>query len=272
MEVGTVLREARERLGYSIDDVSRRTKISPRVLKALEQNALDTLPPRVFVRGFLRAYAQVVGLKPDEIVQTYMAQYADAPAAEPFSHTPAGQDLLDEPMVMPDRATGEPAAESHRGAIAGLALAALALAVLGYLGLYAGSGAAGPEVVVAQEAAPGIPAEAVPASASAESSDAAQPAGLSAPVATTGEGLSIEIRPTGDCWVEAVVDGSPRLYRLMRAGERETFAVEEAITLRVGDPAAFAYSVNGAPGRELGRAGQVTTVAIRPDTAATFVR
>jgi cytoskeleton protein RodZ len=276
MDVGTILREARERLGLSIEDVSRRTKISTRVLKGLEQNALDTLPPRVFIRGFVRAYAQVVGLKVDETVQAYLTQLAETPASEPLSHTSASQDLLDEPMVVADRATGKPASESH-SAVAGLALAALAFAILGYLGMNVRTAGPGPEVVVAQGTEPARAPEPVPAAPSDTPAEMPHPAvataaDISEPVATTGEGLSIEIHPTGECWVEAVVDGAPRVYRLMQPGERERFTVQDAVTLRVGDPAAFAFSVNGAPGRELGRARQVTTVAIRQDNAATFVR
>jgi transcriptional regulator with XRE-family HTH domain len=59
---GTVLREARERRQVSLADVSRRTKVSVASLQLLEQGKLADLPHETFVRGFIRSYAQTVGI------------------------------------------------------------------------------------------------------------------------------------------------------------------------------------------------------------------
>jgi hypothetical protein len=82
------------------------------------------------------------------------------------------------------------------------------------------------------------------------------------PVATSGDVLEIELRSTAPCWVEAVVDGNRSVYRLMQAGDRETLTVHETLTLRVGDPAAFSFSLNGQPGRLPGRAYQPITIRV----------
>jgi len=66
--------------------------------------------------------------------------------------------------------------------------------------------------------------------------------------------LKLAIATTADCWVAATVDGKPAIARLMKAGEREQFEVNDRAALRVGDPAAFAFTLNGIPGRVLGTA------------------
>jgi len=65
---GEYLRKERETREISIDDVAKATKIQKRLLIALEENRLDQLPSRAFVRGFIRLYAQKVGLDPGQAV------------------------------------------------------------------------------------------------------------------------------------------------------------------------------------------------------------
>jgi hypothetical protein len=62
------------------------------------------------------------------------------------------------------------------------------------------------------------------------------------------------------CWVEAVVDGRKVVYRLMQRGDREAIDPGHEIVLRIGDPGAFTYSVNGSPGAPLGKPGVPITV------------
>jgi cytoskeletal protein RodZ len=54
-------------------EVSRVTRIPVATLEAIEQDHFDDLPGEVFVRGFLKSYAQTLGLVPDEIVARYTA-------------------------------------------------------------------------------------------------------------------------------------------------------------------------------------------------------
>lgn len=59
---GTVLREARTARGLSIDEVAQALRLSPRILSALEEDAYERLPGATYVRGYLRSYAQFLGL------------------------------------------------------------------------------------------------------------------------------------------------------------------------------------------------------------------
>ncbi len=72
-EFGDKFRKARERKELSLDDVSNVTKISPRMLQAIEQEQFDQLPGGVFNRGFIRAYAKHLGLNSEDAVNDYLA-------------------------------------------------------------------------------------------------------------------------------------------------------------------------------------------------------
>ena len=65
------LRSGRAQRGLSIDDVSRVTKIQPRILERLESGKAEGLPADVFVRGFVRSFARCVGLDEDEALERY---------------------------------------------------------------------------------------------------------------------------------------------------------------------------------------------------------
>ncbi|NMA90909.1 MAG: helix-turn-helix domain-containing protein [Amphibacillus sp.] len=62
MQIGEKLREARLEKGYSLDDVSQRTKIQIRHLKAIEENNFSMIPGNFYARVFIKEYANVVDL------------------------------------------------------------------------------------------------------------------------------------------------------------------------------------------------------------------
>ena len=72
-EFGDTFRKERERKGISLEDVSNVTKISARMLRAIEEEHFDQLPGGVFNKGFVRTYAKHLGLNDDEAVASYLA-------------------------------------------------------------------------------------------------------------------------------------------------------------------------------------------------------
>jgi cytoskeletal protein RodZ len=72
-EFGDKFRKAREKKELSLDDISNVTKISSRMLQAIEQEHFDQLPGGVFNKGFIRAYAKHLGLDSEDAVTDYLA-------------------------------------------------------------------------------------------------------------------------------------------------------------------------------------------------------
>lgn len=72
---GEALREIRERLGLSLEDVSSCTKVTKTALRALEEENFDLLPPWIYVKGFLRAYAGMLKLDAEEVIRTFEERY-----------------------------------------------------------------------------------------------------------------------------------------------------------------------------------------------------
>ncbi len=265
MDVGATLQSARERTGLSVEDVARRTKISVRVLRAIENNAFEDLPHGIFTRGYLRAYAREVGLDPTAIVEQFLARF-DTPGApvEPPSQGRNDNEPLDDTSAVGGSGPYEMPYEAGTEAAKAIAIALVSLGFVAYLSLgvppHEGEGPADGMVT-----ADAPPAEvSVPAVMLA--SDPANP------VATAGEILEVEIRPTGPCWVEATADGNRRVYRLMEAGDRETFPVHDTLVLRVGNPGTFTFTVNGRPAYLPSRPGHPITIRIGPGNFTQFLR
>jgi cytoskeletal protein RodZ len=71
--VGSYLRTKREACGMTVAQLSRATKIKEASLVALEEERFDALPARVFVVGWVGAYARAVGANTDEALALLMA-------------------------------------------------------------------------------------------------------------------------------------------------------------------------------------------------------
>lgn len=66
---GASLAAAREEMNLSVADVARHLKLSSAQVEALEEGAYERLPGRVFVRGFLRNYAKLLGVDPQPLLR-----------------------------------------------------------------------------------------------------------------------------------------------------------------------------------------------------------
>lgn len=71
-KVGAKLKTAREKKGLSLEEVYQKTRIHPRVLEAMEEDRSDPFLSRTHVKGFLKSYAALLGLKAEGIVQEYL--------------------------------------------------------------------------------------------------------------------------------------------------------------------------------------------------------
>lgn len=68
---GARLREARERVGLSVEDVAARLHLDRHTVESLEADRFDALPAPTFVRGYLRAYARLIDLPHAPITESF---------------------------------------------------------------------------------------------------------------------------------------------------------------------------------------------------------
>jgi cytoskeleton protein RodZ len=74
-DIGSSLREARLRQELDFPELEARTKIRPKYLRALEDEQFDILPAPTYIKGFLRSYAEALGLDGQPFVDEYNSRF-----------------------------------------------------------------------------------------------------------------------------------------------------------------------------------------------------
>jgi cytoskeletal protein RodZ len=74
-EIGSSLREARIRQSLEFDELEARTKVRAKYLRHLEEERFDQLPGHAYTKGFLRVYADALGLDGRLYVEEYNSRY-----------------------------------------------------------------------------------------------------------------------------------------------------------------------------------------------------
>jgi cytoskeleton protein RodZ len=85
LSVGQTLREAREQLGLSVNDVANRIKFAPRQVESLEADDYVQLPEAAFVRGFVRSYARLLDLDPSRLLSGLPSSHMQAASTQEVS-------------------------------------------------------------------------------------------------------------------------------------------------------------------------------------------
>jgi helix-turn-helix protein/uncharacterized protein DUF4115 len=226
LEIGNALRAARERQGLGLGEVERETRIRARYLAALEEERFEQLPARAYAKGFLRCYADFLGLDGRLIVTEFNERFPDD----------------EQPELAPPRLRASPAAIRRRR-LAALLLAGVAVVALGVLAWRFEGGRSGP-------ASPGArPTTAVRAGAL----PAAAPPPLRPPPATASRPAHLVLRARGPCWlsIRASSAGGPVLYETtLDAGGVLRYTLAPArprLWVRIGAPWNLELSLNGEP-------------------------
>jgi cytoskeleton protein RodZ len=231
---GSLLKEAREARGLSLEEVAAATRVRVPYLEALEADALNQLPALVYARGYLRSYANLLEMEPEPLVASLR------PAREPERTLPPA----------PRRTAWRPAVSP--GLIAAAAVAVLA----GAFGLYArhelgleNAAATRPAPVLI--ATPPAPSPAAPAAAAPAAPVAqGEPASVLSRTSRAVSGqVTVRLHFTAAVWVYVVVDGKA-VYgatgRFFDAGEQVAFSGAD-VSVTTGKGAATIVTVDGRP-------------------------
>lgn len=269
---GQELKSAREKAAMSLSDISKQTKITVRLLKAMEDDRFDLLPESFFVRGMIRAYVKAVG--GDE--NYFLARVAEKQAVpEPGpGEAPPRRDPTPKPdpesrpgrdQRKPERAGGKAAQRKIRlrppvpALLLVLVLAAAAVFIFLFLKAQPRSA---PRI---SSPIPSIPAPEKPKPPAAALETTAP--------AVKEEGLRLEFRFQADTWMHVTADGVVMLEGLQQPGRTAECRAATEIILQTGNAGGFTYTINGKPGKSLGLPGFVRTdVRINRGTLAAFLQ
>ncbi|MDR2696210.1 MAG: DUF4115 domain-containing protein [Deltaproteobacteria bacterium] len=290
-ELGRMLRQERERRGMGIEEVAERLKLTPRVVRAIEQADSGELPQAVYARGFVKAYGSLLELDPEQLQAGMEDAWPDGAYQLPHPYEPADE-----------RKSG------GAGRLATYVSAALILAAAGGFWLARDMDWRLPSGVL-QKAEPAIPArseippppaqarkapppaggnQAVARSASPAPSAAVTPSvpgqpALPAvptdsrrtenvpaiappplpavPAATSQDGPhNLIIIALAECWVHSNADSTDTRQFSLRKGDTFALAFSKQLVLKLGNAGGVRLRLDGRDLDPPGEAGQVKTL------------
>ena len=83
ISIGSTLQKARKAAMFSLDHVASQTHLPKEVIESLENEQFDKLPDAVFVRGYIRAYAKLLGVDSQPLIDSYNATQFEEPEIVP---------------------------------------------------------------------------------------------------------------------------------------------------------------------------------------------
>ena len=74
---GSDLKKIRDELGVSLEEIAETVKVRMTYLRAIEEDQFEKAPSRIFLKGFVRAYAQYIGLDADMVASRYLKRMSN---------------------------------------------------------------------------------------------------------------------------------------------------------------------------------------------------
>ena len=240
-KIGPVLERARKDKGLSLEEAERATKIRKRYLGGLERDDYTVLPDAVYARGFLKTYANFLGLDGDGLSEELRTR--KKPRRERRLSYAAPSSDFERPIISPGGVPGAQKRQISRSTVITVVIAAVVIAALVgalyYVGLNVRSSAA---------------------------SDAPETGRVAAPVETGGTakedgasgGLTVGVEVEGTpAWIRVRSDSETVFEEVAPPGFSRTFEAGRVVGIRTGDAGAVSVEVNGQDVGPLGDPGQV---------------
>jgi cytoskeletal protein RodZ len=231
--VGERLRSARELQGRSLDDIAAATRINKKFLENIDQGVLPGLP-LTYVRAFVKAYANEVGLDPDEL----LAEGEILPHEQKNSPL---QDSIPEPAAVPvhPRRAAEAGLRKGRKQQVRVLVVLTAVIVVGFVAsilLLRREEAATPvreiafsDVVKEQESR---------ATTAARISDS-----LSA--APVPDSLLLEGVASDSLKIRVVLDGTSAVEKTLKPPNRQVWKAKKSFLISMSDGGGITFTLNG---------------------------
>jgi cytoskeletal protein RodZ len=246
------LKHAREERGIPLAQISDITRISEEYLQAIESGNVKILP-QAYIRAFLREYADVVGLSPDDIMRKYDA-LTGGTAGHPASPAPSTSAAA--PPVPADlRERDEQKPSLWNATTARIALAVAAVAILVVVGWNLAGRRTEPvteeipfQNVIKQEEQRLSPTQAPPPTPG--------PATTSPPVSPS-DSLVLHATTSDTVWLMIIRDDLPPREYLFPPNARISWKARNRFLVTLGKASAVQFTLNQTPIGTLGKPGTV---------------
>ena len=225
-EIGNSLREARLRQGFELPRVEADTKIRAKYLRALEEEHFEILPGDTYVKGFLRTYAEYLGLDGQLYVDEYNSRFA---REEEFP--------VSSPPTRPQRARRM---ESNFVVVALAGIVAVTILVVIAWKFGSGATTTSADLIAGNDAATTTQQSPTTTGTETQASAPSQPARRLAKLVLNAA--------SGDCWLQVRAGSATGelLYEgTLQQGQTQRFLKWKRLWIQLGAPAYLTAKLNG---------------------------
>jgi cytoskeleton protein RodZ len=285
-DFGSSFKKKRESMGLTLEQIANETRIGTRFLDAIEREDFQVLPGGIFSRGFIRSYAERLGMETEQAVAEFdrRANYKEPPVLETLhvSAPPprtankslypiaAGALLLVIVVAVFYVATRQPAPSPT-----------VSQAETSVPAPVAATPAPAPEPAATPAETPVTPAE--PPAATTETAQvtpqppAPQPptpppsTQTTTPAAETDAVLTLVVEAKELTWVKVLGDRYVLMNENLQPGTTRRFTAKKSIGIITGNAGGLSLKLNDHEIRPLGKSGQIRQITITPENLKDFI-
>jgi cytoskeletal protein RodZ len=234
--LGQYLKKLRQEGGFMLEEVAAETKLQERYLEALEGDRFEDLPAEVYVKPFLKTYAQFLNIDKEELYSRYESQ-----------RTPVQRKAV---PATPQRKLGR----ARWLGLGGILVLVLVAVVLLSIPREKRSQSQPPTIAEQIETLPGptVPSENQIGPPVAETIGEGvgtiptrDTARIPAEVAEDKAGMRLKVQANDSSWLEVIADGDTLFYGLILKGQQEEFEASQGFILTAGKPEEVQFFLNG---------------------------
>lgn len=240
LALGSVLRDAREASGQSLDELAGKVLVRPRLLVALEEARTYELPEPVYVRGLIRRYGDVLGLDGDALSQQYESMPAPKRTGQNWSRNAV--------QLRP-----------YHLYAAYVVLIAVSVSGLSYL-MQRAIPQNAPEPILDPVAVEQLTPQRTSPATIDPASTLAEPDVKPAPK----EPIVVEVEFVQQSWVRVTADGDETYEGILQEGTERSWTAQKLLTIRAGNAGGVVLAYNQGQAKPMGKPGTVVEQTFTP--------
>ncbi|MBE9228516.1 helix-turn-helix domain-containing protein [Phormidium sp. LEGE 05292] len=240
-EMGEYLRHLREQQALSLDDVASITKVPARMLNAIEEGRLEPLPEPVYTKGFIKRYAEALGLNGSEFASVFPTAQVLTAKRQFWGELPAAQ-------LKPIH----------------LYLLYIVLIILAVTGLSQMVDRSAQQAVLPTAEKPPSTSKKPANSSPDQTKDKVALVSMN-DANNSSEPVKVGLNVTSDSWVRVVVDGKKDFEGTLSQGTQRTWTAKQEIVVRAGNAGGVMVAYNNEEAKQLGSPGKIKQVIFKAD-------
>lgn len=255
-DIGSRLRQFRQAQSLSLEDVASKTRVQARLLKAIEEGRIDILPEPVYVQGFIKRFADAIGLDGEDLASEYPTWPSIFFIKPSWLSLPSAQ-------LRP--------VHLYFGYILLVFLAVNALSAIVNKSAIQVSNADISEPKLDQPVVKRNQLHAsLPDRLHLNHSSSSKPAEISQAMVvsenkTNTEPVRVGVTVKAESWMQVIVDGKKEFEGTLQQGDQRTWVAKEQLTVLAGNAGGVLIAFNDQEPKELGEPNKAQKVTFEAD-------